>query len=472
MNNKAIIFGCGVCGIEAYHKLKNFYEIVAWSDNNQKLWKKNKEGIFIVAPVNIVEMQQKERVDIFVCMESTDDVVCQLKSYRLENIYIWKKGFFFSAEGMVPLEFSVVPFVKESKTGNFHVLFVSDAANARDHKMARLAKESGCHVYLAYLIASPEIVSPEYADIYEKVFPVMSIRGLVEFIKNSEFDLIHSSSEPDYLTPVMAETGKTVIHDCHDLRSSNREVTPEMLMVEYLAHKESAGVIYPAEGLRNEAVKKFDLPKENTLVIENFIARDLIADRRKEKKSLLDGEIHCVYEGGVSVDDASYKYYCCYYWRILAEAGLHIHFYTRANLPVCRVLEALHENIHYEGNISPKELSVELSQYDVGLCIFNVTKLNKHYLEMSSSNKLYEYINAGLPVAVNDVACHRKFVEGNNLGKCMDWDGDLYSQIKEISRIKVPPDVLQKQHLVFDDKKDDLLAFYIQCKERKGGCVL
>ena len=35
---KCIIFGCGNIGKAAYKKLKDYYEIVAWSDNDQSLY--------------------------------------------------------------------------------------------------------------------------------------------------------------------------------------------------------------------------------------------------------------------------------------------------------------------------------------------------------------------------------------------------------------------------------------------------
>lgn len=465
---KAIIFGCGQCGTWAYYKLKNYYDMIAWSDNRQSLWGTERKGIPVVEPGKIRDLQQNEDVKIFVCMEHTDDVVAQLRSKGIGHSCLWRKGFFYSADGMYPIELAMTPFVTTDCSDGLHVLFVSGTANIRDHKMAKMVKEAGNHVYLAYLVGEPHISSPGFADMYEEIFPIMSMKSFVNFIKESSFDVIHCSSEPDYLTPLLARLGKPVIHDCHDLRSSNREVTPDMMMVEYLAHKHADGVIYPSCGLRDEAIKKFKIPIEKTLVIENLVSKEIIPDRHMPKMSRSDEMIHCVYEGGVVAEDKSYKYYYCYYWLELAKAGVHIHFYTAAAPDVCHKLESLHDNIHYEGNLSSAELALEMSKYDVGLCFYNVTDENRHYLEMSSPNKLYEYINAGLPVAIGDITAHRKIVEANHWGKVLKWEEDIFSQIKEISDIEVSKKALQSQNLFFEDFEKQLLNFYGLCMGRNN----
>ena len=62
--------------------------------------------------------------------------------------------------------------------------------------MASIVKKAGGKVYLAYIIRSPYGVWQEYADMYEEIFAVMSVQSLYDFVKNSEFDIIHCSSEP------------------------------------------------------------------------------------------------------------------------------------------------------------------------------------------------------------------------------------------------------------------------------------
>ncbi len=165
-----------------------------------------------------------------------------------------------------------------------HVLFVSDAAGIRDHKMASIVKESG-RKGLSCLYNSFTVwgMAGICRYMYEEIFAVMSVQSLYDFVKNSEFDIIHCSSELDHMTPVLMHSGKTVIHDCHDLRSSNESLSPDRLAIEYLAHTGAAGVIYPTCGLRDEAVRKFGLSKERTLVVENYPFKDLLQKKKKKR---------------------------------------------------------------------------------------------------------------------------------------------------------------------------------------------
>lgn len=457
---KCIIFGCGNIGKQAYHKLKNYYEIVAWSDNNQDLHGKKIDGIPVINPLEIPSFAQRDELDVFAAMFQTSEVVRQLRRLGKFNIYIWKGGFFFSADGLSPLEFPAMEYHKKGNDTSLHVLFVSDAANIRDHKMASIVKKAGDKVFLAYIVQSPYDRWTEYADVYEKIYSIMSIQSLYDFVKNSEFDIIHCSSEPEHVTPVLIRAGKTVIHDCHDLRSSNDPLSSDRLALEYLAHTGADGVIYPTAGLRDEAVRKFALSKERTLVIENYPFKDLLQNAKRKKYSDADGEIHCVYEGGITHGDKDCKRYYEKIWLEMAEAGLHVHYYSQSDEKYCRFLETLSPYLHYEGNLSSYALSYELTQYDVGLCIYNSTPKNQLYLENSSPNKLYEYVHAGIPVAVGDVKSHISIAEENNFGKHIDLNGDIMQQMKEIAKIKIPFGVLEEKGFTFDSKTEELLKFY------------
>lgn len=264
---KCIIFGCGNIGQAAYGKLKDYYEVIAWSDNDQKLHGQKIHGIPVINPSAVPVFSQKYELDIFVSMVQTSEVVNQLRRLGGSNIYVWKGGFFFSADGLYPLEFPALKYHKKGDDKLQHVLFVSDCAGIRDHKMASIVKKAGEKVFLAYIIQSPCDKWSEYADMYEEIYLIMSIQALFDFAKNSEFDIIHCSSAPDYVTSVLIQSGKTVIYDCCDLRSCNTSLSPDGMTLEYLAHTGAAGVIYPTIELKDQAVRKYSLHEERTIVI-------------------------------------------------------------------------------------------------------------------------------------------------------------------------------------------------------------
>ncbi len=457
--DKCIIFGCGNIGRAAYDKLKRFYEILAFSDNNNNLWGETLYGVNIIPPEDLFNMIEREKARLFVCMENTGDVVAQLREYGFQQIYVWKKGFFYTADELIPVEYPFESY-KTKNGSEKSVLFISNSANIRDHKMASIAKAAGYRVFLAYIVKNP-IADNQYNDLYEKVFPVMSMNGLINFINQSDFDVIHSSSEPDYLTPILINTNKPVIHDCHDLRSSNRPIAPNQLMLEYLAHKKASGVIYPSKGLKDEAIKKYGIDESNICVVENYVSRRIIPNKRLSKLSASDSAIHLVYEGGIAFDDRTYKYYQKDLWLRLVDEGMHVHFYSAADAGKCRELESLHDNIHYEGNITSEQLSVEMSKYDVGLCMFNVTKLNRHYLDYSSPNKLFEYLNAGIPVAVNkEIGNICDFVITNKVGGAIDLNENLLPQMKNVSEIRIDNNFIIDNGYYFEKKSEELDRLY------------
>ena len=467
-NLKCIIFGCGQIGRAAYEKLKNYYEIIAWSDNNQNLWNTKLNDIIVISPEEMRIKCQNEHTDVYVAMLDSSEVIKQLLAMEIENLYLWKQGLFYSAEGLFPKEFPVSPYLKygDENEESFHVLFISDVARIRDHKMASIVKKAGHKVFLAYLSKSPNMAYPEYAPIYDGIFPIMSLNGLKSFAMNSEFDIIHASSEPDFLVPVLNGINKPVVLDCHDLRSSTQSMTPDQMMIESLAHTDADMVIYPTTGLKNEAIKKFRIAKEKTVVMENYISETLVPEFHHEKISKIDGELHCVYEGSLVTDNTTNYKYFVEIWTKLAKMGIHIHFYSSA-VNEARILEKLN-NIHYEGNLNSHQLAYELSKYDVGLAIYNVNYRNKSYLEKSSPNKIFEYVNAGIPVAVSDIAEMAGFVKENHFGDVIDLTKNVVEQLKTIANIDIPDNVLEEKGYTFESMSDKLIDVYKYAMSIKG----
>lgn len=466
---RCIIFGCGKNGKAAFEKLRLFYEIIFWADNDCLKWGEKINGTTVIEPEKIADYTQDIDVDVFVCILNYDSVYKQLKGMKIQNVYVWKGGFFYNPEGLFPLEFPELEIHKKDNDDCLHVLFVSNAAAIRDNKIASLIKKTGNKVYHAYIEESPKIACPEFVDIYEEIYPIMSVRELFNFVQNSEFDIVHCSSEPEYISALLINTNKPIIHDCHDLRSSYQKMDHDGLTLEFISHRGATGVIYPTEGLRDATIRKYDMNLESTLVVENYPSSDLVVKEHKRKLRLQDGEIHCVYEGGIiSNGNKETSKYFEEIWVKIVSSGVHIHFYSQADEKYCEYLETLHPNIHYEGNLSSKDLSSELTKYDVGLCIFNDSPKHRVYIENSSPLKLFEYANAGIPVAVGNIASHILFVRKYELGDYLDLEKNIYSQLTEIAQMKILDNVLEENNLTIDSKAEEILEFYKRaiCKKR------
>lgn len=461
-----ILFGAGFWGDAAYFKLQNSGKIIFYVDND-----KNKTGLKLhnIEIINLQRLEQiydSESMDIIIASRYFAEIGEQLCDIGITEYYVWAEGLLYRKDRekeLFPCETEEIPpCMKQNGKGS--ILFVQSTACIRTHKIANALKKSGWNVFLLYAVISPKYANPEYEAIYNAIYTVDSIDQLTDFVNKSDFDVIHSSNEPDLLTMLLNQTTKPVIHDCHDLSSAYKSMTPEEMCIEFAANKNSAGVIYTTEGIREEAIRKFGIAPEKTFVLENLISEELTPEKRYGKISASDKELHCVYEGGVVPYDRESHRYFEEIWVRLAECGVHIHFYTNCEKQACLYIESLHEKIHYEGNLSSKQLAEEMTKYDVGLCILNVTEKNRQYLEYASPNKIQEYINAGIPVAVGDVESQKNFVEENGFGKKIDFRRGILEQLKEVAQIEIEASVLHKKGMTLESKIPQLIDFYHTCK--------
>lgn len=467
---KMILFGTGPLGEIAYYKLSKMNDILFYVDNDKNKTGKSLHGIEIIDVQKLQQIYDAQIMDIVVSSRYFDEIGNQLCNIGICQYYVISDGLLLyhkkQGECMLPYVMEE-PQYYSSKSDKKSILFVQSVACIRTHKIASALKKYGWNVFLAYLITPPEQSNPEYAYIYDEIYSIYSIQQFVEFINKSDFDYVHSSNEPDFLTMILNQTNKTIIHDCHDLSSAYKSTSPEEMFIEFEANRNSCGVIYTTEGIRDSALKKFNIPKEKTFVLGNLISQELVPQKKLEKISSADRELHCVYEGGVVPRDKDSHRYFEHIWKKIAESGVHVHFYTNCDKEYCTYLESLHEKIHYEGNFSSKQLSEEMTKYDVGLCILNVTEKNKQYLEYASPNKIMEYINSGIPVAVGNILSQKQFVEKNGFGKEIDFNRGIFEQIRNIARIEIEDNILHKKELNLESKIPELINFYETCKYQK-----
>lgn len=460
MKKKAIIFGCGYFGLAAYCKLCNDYNIMAWTDNNQCIWNSWKEGIPVIKPSEAFDLAKKD-VIIFVAMKSHNSVEEQLISNDIRNYYLWNGFSYNDIDKSVPLSGA-----KINKQGRKSILFVQETACIRTHKIASGLKKLGCKVYLAYLMLPPEKTNLEYSDVYDGIIPIMSENSLRRLVNSNSFDFIHSSNEPDYLTSIIINSSVPVFHDCHDLSSAYMEMSSNKMAMEYYVYSKATGVVFTSEEILLNASKQYGLSHDRAFVVKNYISEELIPVKKLKKLSETDGRLHCVYEGGLIAEDKMSHRYLENIFKRIADEGIQVHFYSQANSAYCKYLGNI-PNIHYEGNKTSKELSVEMTKYDLGICILNVTEQNRMYLESASPNKISEYVNAGIPVAVGDIESQKKFVENYGFGKQIILNDSITDQFSDIKKIKIKDNALRINGLTMESQMKGLLDFYNHCSKKQ-----
>ena len=457
---QCVIFGAGTAGKRAFYKLSLIYDVIAYADNNHELWGRKVHDVNIIDPIEI----NNYTCDVVICSEYFDEIWHQLLTMGVKNIRLMEPGTYFLYEYMPqtmlrPVENTLVYVPYKKMKSTLHILFVQKIPCIRTHKIAEMLRGRGIDVSIAYTGEPPEASHPYYANIYSEQNVFFSAKDIVDYVNHSEYDLVHCSNEPDSLTNIMLTTNKPVVHDTHDFNSLCYKAEGDMLTLEYLANTRSHGLIYVNEYNLQLAKERYGVGCHNTLVVEN---RPSHAARPKEcltKISCGDKEIHCVYEGSIFEKPNDIRY-MENIWLKLAENGVHVHFYTYTNPRYCQKLEGLHPMIHYEGAVSSVDLLTTLTQYDFGLVLFQDLPEYRLILDTALPNKLFEYIAAGLPIAVGNVKSHREFTEKYKVGAFLDFDKDIKKQITDIIKTKIPANFIEKENLMMDAQADKIITFY------------
>ena len=106
------------------------------------------------------------------------------------------------------------------------------------------------------------------------------------------------------------------------------------------------------------------------------------------------------------------------------------------------------------------ELIEEMTQYDIGLVLLNVTNRNRRFLETTFPNKLYEYLYAGLPIACENLNVFRDFIKKYAVGEIVDFSSHLHEQMRRVSQIKIEENYLENNNLVMDLQANKIIEFY------------
>lgn len=466
---KIILFGAGVYGEVAYYKLKLQGDIEYYVDNNPSKQNTKLHNIPIISSQELKKIYDSSIYDIVICIKEYYKVIEQLNSLGINEYYIMLCGLLYSYDTkgtLFPVKMKCIPYIKKEITEK-NILFVQEKACIRTHKIASVLKNNGYKVFLLQAFPMPGKNDLNFEAVYDEVYTFYTYDGLINFIDNSDFDIIHSSNEPDMLTNLLLMTKKHIVFDTHDMMSLRKPESVENLVLEYIANKASDGNIYTSNAVVEIARKKFDLADKEIIAWENTVLEQEEIISEYKKLSSIDGELHCVYEGAITGNDKMHHRFFEDIWEKIADFGVHIHYYSASDYIYCKELENKSKYFHYEGNLDTKKLIQEMTKYDCGLAVFNANYQNRIFLESGTANKMYEYINARIPVAVGNVCSYIDFVEKYGIGKKLDMERNIKEQIAEISKIKIEKDFLAKNELTMMSKCRELIEFYEKVKKKK-----
>lgn len=457
---KAIIFSAGERGNIVYKKLSLFFEVIAYCDNDAALWNKECHGVPIVPPLKLPSLVQRTQARVFIINEKYwADIAKQLEEMGIRNYINLDSFLSYEYDGYLwmPVSFSKPEPYRKQNSKDFAVLYVQDKPCSRTCKIAAALKARGVLTCSAYTGSPSEAGSKAFIEEY----PLWTYTDMLDFVNQSEFDVIHCSNMPDELATLLLHSNKKVIYDMHDCTTALNYYTSSQAVLEYLASTQADGVMYVTDTFRDFQIRKYGIDKDKTFVIGNYPLKRFCNITRKKKLSEMDGEIHCVYEGMLPVMSLmSFTPFMFLepLWMELARNGVHVHIYSHTVPEYCLSLEQKSAFIHYEGNLRDETLISEMTQYDIGLLLYNEPE--SAYLQNASANKLTEYLSAGLPV-VSNVPSYIDLLERTNGGGKLDVFHDHVSErLKEIRKIHIEDDFCDRKGFTVDSHVDEILGFY------------
>lgn len=264
---KIIIYGAGFLGQSAYYKMKHLFEVLYFVDDEKFLDNKELFGIPIISEAKLKEVYSSE-IDIIISTNNYFQISTQLIAMGIKSYYVLMEGFLYhncGFETMMPVELSKYPPLKK-ETGEKCILYMENIPSIRTHKIAELMKKAGYHVYLLYMMS---LLAPEHkslTNIYNKIFTFYTANEIINFIKGSDFDMIHSSDDAAILTNIGLLTSKHIVYDIGNRKELLGDNSVENTVLESIANTKSNGNIYSSEHAAMIAKKKYELENKEILI--------------------------------------------------------------------------------------------------------------------------------------------------------------------------------------------------------------
>ena len=207
---------------------------------------------------------------------------------------------------------------------------------------------------------------------------------------------------------------------------------------------------------------------------------DLFSDEKVKKLSEMDKEIHIVYTGTIT-SVYPYNNYVPI-GKYLADKRIHLHIYPnveQGSFPQSYIDMAnqskyfhIHQSLPYE------DLLKEIAHYDWGLWIHpvydnpNMPRATTDKFKVSIGNKLFTYLEAGLPVMVSDhLEFGKQIINEFSIG-CIVKDTELPimdEKINELNYSMVQKNVMKtRQELSITNKVTELDEFYHRIADSKS----
>jgi len=378
------------------------------------------------------------------------------------------------------------------------IAFVKKNPQIRIFKQALGLKKTGRH----HLTLVPERYDPNLFDeVFDEIITFGSllnsklrIRGvgklksvlglwqLKHILKGLDVDIIHAHAEPSSVPAIAIRHAKApVVYDAYDLTSvrlNEKYLGEEEIRDEKFCFENAAGIVH--KGPEIEFMRSQYNIEAPTLHFQDYCVKEFIVENPLPKLSDKDGGIHIVHTGSVFRMDLpkeryGYSQYVEIAKMVIAQR-IHFHIYPNPYqlepLPHYEELAELNPYFHMHEGLLYQDLGREISKYDYGWLVqdFRNTIIQDVFYKTAIGNRLFGYLEAGLPVVVGDSYEYiAKIVRANNVGFVINIKdlAELSSRFGELNYRELENNVkLTRIGLLMDNYIYRLEALYDQVRKQ------
>ena len=302
-------------------------------------------------------------------------------------------------------------------------------------------------------------------------------KELAKIVKETDADLFHAHAGPNIFPKIVIENAtKPVVFDAYDfsgISSGIENLDEKERIAEKYCLEHADGIVRKGPPFEIDYYRqhgyKITCPEIQWM---DYCDEDLFVDMNAKKLSAEDGELHLVYTGAVCVDP---KYAFCYFIPLgkqLAKQKIHLHLYSNpyqyATSKEYIELDKKEKYFHFHNPVPFMELSMEIAKYDLGVIIHENIRSECCWTEektkVGMSNKLFSYMEAGLPIIVsNHLLAIKDVVKRNEIGFSIDDNeiNRLGEIIKNYDNFKFKENVIKNRKILsLSNQVERLKNFY------------
>jgi hypothetical protein len=278
------------------------------------------------------------------------------------------------------------------------------------HSCIRLTKQAIALAKQGWRLGLLTNRQPTGINVFDKTYIFSDdaqLQRMIEEIKD-KYDLFHVHNEPNALFIRTKDIikNKPVILDVHDSDLLRRGHCKDD---EIMAFSHADATVHVSEPIREYITNIYNYQKPS-ITLESRCSIDFLIEDKEHSR------FGIVYEGGVrapeDVNDFSYRNI----WPIcnaFSKEGYDFHMYG----PTIPLMKQKYEEagVTVHGGKEYLSLLLELSKYEWGFSGFIQDPPKKH-IRWASTNKFWEYINAGTPLIVYNTEVQAEMVEKYRIG--------------------------------------------------------